>query len=691
MVYLRFSTKNKKKKKRLIKKEQESVRTEGVEEVQELVEDEGMGEVQELAEDEGVQEAQEQTSEVQSKKFDTVNQQVVKKVVKKRKTKKMSTKNKKNLKKIADIEKTPEYEKSKEELLTEAIRLHDAGVDGDKEAVLKAYDLLQKLHALDPKDPVIEGYYGCAITLLGRDAVDPNERFANAMKGLKILDRVVEQHPDIIEIRTLRAFTCYRLPEMYFHRTSTAIEDFNYLLSRYEENNSVFSEDFYWQILYDLGQAYKNIDRQEEAGNTWSKLVSLTPESKYQELLEGEELLTGEAAQIAEAPAVEDRDDELQAPPTSQNVKKKQGDPGVELHLRALSGDKTATEKAFDYYSKAHQANRKDQLIAAYYADCMSMKGRDAKDPKDLFANAIKAMKELDNCVNREPDNIQIRLLRANQSFRLPEAFFRRTLTAIEDFKYFIRRYEKDNSVFAQETYWQILFDLGSGYKRLDMEKEAQETWQKLLALKPDPKYQGMIAKQKVRSMEDVKKKLSALSSKDRLLEEGKRLHYLGVEGNKEAVKLAYEALKKAHEMNPDDPVALGYYGSALALTGRDATDTSEMFGNSIKGLVTLKKAIGRNWNNPELRLLRGYLVYSLPEAFFQDLTEVAVKDFKFVKTAYEKGQGDISKETYWQVLYDLGVCYRRAGDEKNCKKIWSRLLKKSTDLKYKSLVNIDG
>ncbi|MBO8169876.1 MAG: tetratricopeptide repeat protein [Thermoanaerobacteraceae bacterium] len=587
----------------------------------------------------------------------------------------------------SSVDKKAPKTQSHEALLVEAVKLHDAGVNGDKEAVVQAHEILEKLREANPQDPIVEGYYGSTIALLGRDAVDPNERFVKALEGLKILDRVVSNNPDHIQVRSLRGFVSYRLPEMYFHRTTTAIEDFNYLINRYEQDNTVFSEQFYWQLLYNLGHAYKNVNNTEKAEETWYKLLNTAADTRYQELLKAEGI------QIEQQSTQTTSDNPSPGDSTKRSADGQQKyrqllEQGAELHARALKGDPEATRQALTFFQKAREKYPGDQLIAAYCADCLSMTGRDATSPQDMFANAIKAMKALDKCVNNDPGNIQIRFIRAYQSFRLPEAFFHRTATAIEDFNYFIQQYEEDNSVFSEETYWQVLYDLGTAYKRLEMKEEAATTWQKLLSLNPDPKYRSLVDKQQTRNPDDSSPKLASLNTREKLLAEGKRLHDQGVAGNAVAAQRAFEIFEKARDMYPHDPVIMGYYGSSLALTGKYAKNPSVMFSNAIKGLATLKKAIGLDWNNAELRLLRGYLIYSLPAIFFHDLLEKAIKDFRFVKSAYEKGDASISEATYWQVLYDLGVCYQRVGDEVKAEKVWSRLLKKTTDSKYEALIN---
>ncbi|MEW6065185.1 hypothetical protein P378_10940 [Desulforamulus profundi] len=121
------------------------------------------------------------------------------------------------------------------------------------------------------------------------------------------------------------------------------------------------------------------------------------------------------------------------------------------------------------------------------------MIGRDSTDHRELFSHAIKAMKNFDEAVNYSPDDIEIRLLRANHSLRLPEAFFCRTATAITDLEYLVERYQKDRGIFSIETYWQVLYDLGRAYERLGMEKECAAAWETLLSLNPDAKYRELI------------------------------------------------------------------------------------------------------------------------------------------------------------------------------------------------------
>ncbi len=171
------------------------------------------------------------------------------------------------------------------EMFTEAVNLHKLGVDGDKEAVKKAHKMFKEICTDDPDNHLAEAYLGSATALLGRDEIDPNKRFTLVLQGLKKLDRVVAKEPENIEIRIMRGAVCYNLPEFYFHRQTTAVEDFSYLVSRYESDKKTFSPELYWKILYDLGSAYKQLGRNKEAESTWQKLWSVTTDPKYEELL----------------------------------------------------------------------------------------------------------------------------------------------------------------------------------------------------------------------------------------------------------------------------------------------------------------------------------------------------------------------------------------------------------------------
>lgn len=555
----------------------------------------------------------------------------------------------------------------------EAVNLHKLGVEGDKEAVRKAYRLFKEIWSENPDNHLVEAYLGSTTALLGRDDPNLNEKFKLAIDGLKLLDSAVSKEPKNLEIRTLRGHVCFNLPDLYFHRLTTAVEDFEFLISRYSRNKKALSRDFYIKTIFDLGSAYKQLGRSEEAKTTWKKLLTLTKDNKYLNLLRQEGFQIPQWTNTSrKKPAVHISEESL-----------KLLEEASEMHSRALTGGREEVAEACGYFEKNLKENPGNNLLKAFYADCVSMVGRDSDDHSLVFGNAIKAIIDFDKAVNGNPDDIEVRLLRANHSFRLPEPFFRRSATAMGDFEFLIQRYEDDNSIFDEKTYLRILEQLGEVYERLEMNDEAGSVWDKLHNLTGDKKY---LQKQRTEETGFDPEKARAMNWRQ-ALQEGIRLHKLGVAGNKKAARIAKALLEGVHKTKPGNPLAKGYYGSALALTGWYSANPGDMFTNAIKGLKLVKEAVERDPNNTQLRILRGYLAYNLPEQFFH-LTKVAIQDFRFLIQAYDKDNSICSKNLYWQIHYDLGMAYRRIGDSGRAQKVWESLEKKSGDPKYKALIN---
>lgn len=150
--------------------------------------------------------------------------------------------------------------------------LHQKVVEGDKTAVQEAYILINNIRDHFSPDPLINAYYGSILTFQGRDALDPIERIEKVRQGLKFLDEAVQNEPESLEIRILRGYVCLRLPEVFFHRTGIAVEDFNYLITQYEKDSNIFSPEFYRQLLKELKSAYKTLDRNQECQRIQDKL-----------------------------------------------------------------------------------------------------------------------------------------------------------------------------------------------------------------------------------------------------------------------------------------------------------------------------------------------------------------------------------------------------------------------------------
>ncbi|WP_078431241.1 hypothetical protein [Metabacillus halosaccharovorans] len=167
----------------------------------------------------------------------------------------------------------------------EAIQLHQQAIDGDKQAAKKAYEILKKVKLKTANHALIEAYYGSSSALIARDHPDLIEKMNLAKRGLKVLDQAVKTEPSNSEIRVLRGNVAFRLPETYFKKTKTAIEDFQFLIKEYEDKRNNISKEQYSELLLNLGIAYKTLGDNQNAENIWGKLLKMN-NSKYKKLIE---------------------------------------------------------------------------------------------------------------------------------------------------------------------------------------------------------------------------------------------------------------------------------------------------------------------------------------------------------------------------------------------------------------------
>ncbi|WP_226666617.1 tetratricopeptide repeat protein [Metabacillus litoralis] len=157
----------------------------------------------------------------------------------------------------------------------EAVALHQKAIDGDKEAAQKAHNILKKIKPVVTNNPLIEAYYGSSAALVARDHIDLIEKMNLAKRGLKSLDKAVTSEPNNLEIRLLRGNVAFRLPEIYFKKTKTAIEDFQFLINEYEKKNKNITKDQYCEILLNLGKSYQTLSKFDDADKVWNKLLKL--------------------------------------------------------------------------------------------------------------------------------------------------------------------------------------------------------------------------------------------------------------------------------------------------------------------------------------------------------------------------------------------------------------------------------
>ncbi|MFC4402442.1 tetratricopeptide repeat protein [Gracilibacillus xinjiangensis] len=156
-------------------------------------------------------------------------------------------------------------------------------------------------------------------------------------------------------------------------------------------------------------------------------------------------------------------------------------------------------------------------------------------------------------------------------------------------------------------------------------------------------------------------------------LAEGRKVLMKGVAGDKNAVKKAYDIFSKLRDTEPNNAVVEAYYGSALTLRGRDAVKTIEKADLAQEGLNALNKAVSKDSNNKEIRLLRANVCLRLPESFFK-CSQTAIKDYTFLLDQYKKDPKYLSKNQIKEVVKDLSTAYKNAGKEAKAKEVMQQL-----------------
>ncbi|WP_027085918.1 hypothetical protein [Cohnella panacarvi] len=178
----------------------------------------------------------------------------------------------------AQPETVPEL--SFDDRLAAAVRHHNEGVAGSKEAVQNAQAQFKSLHAQYPGSAIVKAYYGSTLALMARDSNRPSEKLDRAKQALALLDEAVAAEPGRRSHRILRGKVAYRLPESFFHRTNTAIEDYAMLIDYELANPGSLDRKTYAQLVYELGEAYYRTERPKEAKLCWSMLPKLTNDEK---------------------------------------------------------------------------------------------------------------------------------------------------------------------------------------------------------------------------------------------------------------------------------------------------------------------------------------------------------------------------------------------------------------------------
>jgi tetratricopeptide (TPR) repeat protein len=132
---------------------------------------------------------------------------------------------------------------------------------------------------------------------------------------------------------------------------------------------------------------------------------------------------------------------------------------GIAYHNLAIMEEDDASERASKYLKKLNKLDPDDALILALLGSAVSMEGRDSINIVKKMGNANKGNNMLDQAVNKDPDNVYVRMVRANNSIDIPKFLGRRKFAKIDllHIEEVINKSPQDvNTAFQAQTYYRL-------------------------------------------------------------------------------------------------------------------------------------------------------------------------------------------------------------------------------------------
>jgi tetratricopeptide (TPR) repeat protein len=170
------------------------------------------------------------------------------------------------------------------------------------------------------------------------------------------------------------------------------------------------------------------------------------------------------------------------------NDPKGQFDLGVLLFDQAAGGDKDAVDKAAGVFEKLIKQDPKNAEYHCRYGSILTMKGRDAWIPLLKARLVNNGLEEMDKAVALAPDDVAVRLTRANTCYALPD-IFNRIDTTVGDCRYLSRLFEKNPAAYSESVRMKVRLLLASSLKKSGKEEESKRVLEKIIAESPGSTY----------------------------------------------------------------------------------------------------------------------------------------------------------------------------------------------------------
>lgn len=164
---------------------------------------------------------------------------------------------------------------------------------------------------------------------------------------------------------------------------------------------------------------------------------------------------------------------------------------GLCYHSLGSTGDAESVIKAIDFFQKALDMEPSNNELKAWLGSATNMRARDAW-MTDKMKYVSKGMALMNAAVTSEPENINIRLTRANSCLYMP-SFLGKDNIAVSDFEFVAARLQgSEDKELLQEVYYKV----GLAYKKMNNVNKAKENFNMAISINSASEMAKKIAKE---------------------------------------------------------------------------------------------------------------------------------------------------------------------------------------------------
>lgn len=155
---------------------------------------------------------------------------------------------------------------------------------------------------------------------------------------------------------------------------------------------------------------------------------------------------------------------------------------GVHYHDLGVDGDAKAVEQGERMLKKALSLDSTNAYVTGYYGSILSLKARDASMPWTKVKYAKQGFEQLDKSIEMNPEDLDVRLIRAMNSSQVPK-FMKRLTLSIEDFNFIIKHKTFESWTPGHRAF--VYLHFGKALEKDDQPEKAKEFFE--LAIKEAP------------------------------------------------------------------------------------------------------------------------------------------------------------------------------------------------------------